>query len=68
MQTTNNKQQTTNNKQQTTLDAVKSVLAVQSPTQATALLAQTILRSVIGESELDSLLMERTQINQKSFE
>lgn len=46
-------------------DAVKSVLAVQSPTQATALLAQTILRSVIGESELDSLLMERTQINQK---
>lgn len=46
-------------------DAVKAVCMVESHLRATSLLAQTTLRSVIGESELDELLQKRELINSK---
>lgn len=49
-------------------DAIKSVVNVQNHKAATALLAQTTLRSVIGESELDDLLQRREKINQRLLE
>jgi len=46
-------------------DAVLAVLSVQDHRMATALLAQTTLRSVVGESELDELLQKRDLVNEK---
>ncbi|OPX21168.1 MAG: hypothetical protein BZ151_00460 [Desulfobacca sp. 4484_104] len=45
------------------MDSRKAVIEVQDYFQATALLAQTTLRSVCGQSELDELLSERDKIN-----
>jgi regulator of protease activity HflC (stomatin/prohibitin superfamily) len=44
-------------------DAVKSVIAVENYLYATSQLAQTTLRSVLGETELDQLLADREKIN-----
>jgi len=46
-------------------DAILTVLSVKNHLQATGYLAQTTLRSVIGESELDELLQKRDLINSK---
>lgn len=46
------------------LDPVKAVVEVENYLYATSQLAQTTLRSVVGESELDELLSEREKINQ----
>jgi len=46
-------------------DAIKSVTCVENHIASTALLAQTTLRSVIGDSELDDLLQKRDVINGK---
>jgi len=43
----------------------KAVIEVQDFLFATSQIAQTTLRSVLGQSELDELLSERDQINQK---
>ncbi len=45
------------------LDAVKAVIDVEDYLYATQQLAQTHLRSVLGEVELDDLLSKREQIN-----
>ena len=45
-------------------DPVKAVVEIQDYFFATSQLAQTTLRSVIGQSELDELLAEREQINE----
>jgi regulator of protease activity HflC (stomatin/prohibitin superfamily) len=45
-------------------DPEKAVVAVQHYWMATSQIAQTTLRSVLGQSELDHLLAEREQINQ----
>jgi regulator of protease activity HflC (stomatin/prohibitin superfamily) len=50
------------------LDPVKAIIEVQDFFQATALLAQTTLRSVCGQSELDELLSAREKINIKLAE
>jgi regulator of protease activity HflC (stomatin/prohibitin superfamily) len=50
------------------LDPVKAIIEVQDFFQATALLAQTTLRSVCGQSELDELLSARDKINIKVAE
>ncbi len=50
------------------MDPVKAVIEVQDFFQATALLAQTTLRSVCGQSELDELLSAREKINLKLAE
>lgn len=50
------------------MDAIKAVIEVQDYFQATALLAQTTLRSVCGQSELDELLSAREKINLKLAE
>jgi len=47
------------------LDPVKSVIEVENYLYATSQLAQTTLRSVLGEVELDDLLSNRETINQK---
>src|SRR5205809_3176513 len=44
-------------------DAVKAVIGVENYLYATSHLAQTTLRSVLGETELDELLMNREKIN-----
>ncbi len=44
---------------------LKSVISVENYMYATSQLAQTTLRSVLGEVDLDQLLMDRTTINQK---
>jgi len=46
-------------------DAILTVLSVKNHLHATGYLAQTTLRSVIGESELDELLQKRDLINSK---
>ena len=46
------------------VDPVKSVVEIEDYYFATSQLAQTTLRSVIGQSELDELLAEREQINE----
>lgn len=46
-------------------DPEKSVVAVENFLQATAQIAQTTLRSVIGQFELDEILSTREQINLK---
>lgn len=47
------------------VDPVKAVLAIEDFFFATSQLAQTTLRSVAGQAELDELLAERDQINQR---
>ncbi len=47
------------------VDPMKSVLEVEDYLYATSQLAQTTLRSVCGEAELDQLLAEREEVNQK---
>lgn len=47
------------------IDPVKAVLEVENYLYATSQLAQTTLRSVLGEVELDDLLASREQINHK---
>ncbi len=44
-------------------DAVKAVIEIQDYMFATSQLAQTTLRAVVGQVELDQLLAERDQIN-----
>jgi regulator of protease activity HflC (stomatin/prohibitin superfamily) len=45
------------------VDPVRSVIAVQNYVFATSQVAQTTLRSVVGQSELDDLLTKRDEIN-----
>jgi len=45
------------------VDPAKSVIDVEQYMSATNLLAQTTLRSVLGQHELDELLSERTKLN-----
>jgi regulator of protease activity HflC (stomatin/prohibitin superfamily) len=45
------------------MDPVKAVIEVENYMYATSQLAQTTLRSVCGQAELDELLSERDQIN-----
>lgn len=47
------------------VDSVKAVLEVENYLYATSQLAQTTLRSVCGEAELDELLSQRERINMK---
>ncbi len=47
------------------MDAVKSVIEVENYIFATIQFAQTTLRSILGESELDELLSEREKINKQ---
>ncbi len=47
------------------MDPVKAVIEVEDYTYATSQLAQTTLRSVCGQAELDELLSEREKINTK---
>ncbi len=47
------------------VDPVKALLSVEDYYMATAQLAQTTLRSVAGEAELDELLSQRDEINHK---
>src|SRR5216684_8454611 len=44
-------------------DPVKAVIGVENYLYATSQLAQTTLRSVLGETEMDGLLMNREKIN-----
>src|SRR5256886_10384335 len=44
-------------------DPVKAVIGMENYLYATSQLAQTTLRSVLGETELDELLMSREKIN-----
>jgi regulator of protease activity HflC (stomatin/prohibitin superfamily) len=46
------------------IDPTKSVVEIESVLSATAQIAQTTLRSVLGKAELDSLLSEREQLNE----
>ncbi|MBM4286916.1 MAG: slipin family protein [Deltaproteobacteria bacterium] len=50
------------------MDPTRAVIEVQDYFQATAFLAQTTLRSVCGQSELDELLSAREKINLKVAE
>ena len=47
------------------VDAARAVVAVQNYRYATSQLAQTTLRSVLGQAELDDLLSEREKLNLK---
>jgi len=47
------------------MDPERAVVAVEDYLFATSQMAQTTLRSVLGQSELDELLSERDRINQK---
>lgn len=47
------------------LDPVKAVIEVSNYLYATSQLAQTTLRSVLGEVELDELLSEREKLNER---
>ena len=47
------------------LDARKAIVEVESYHYATSQLAQTTLRSILGEVELDDLLSERERLNQQ---
>jgi len=50
---------------QRVIDAESAILKVENYLKATSLFAQTTLRSVLGQSELDALLAHRDEINQK---
>src|SRR5687768_9496564 len=45
------------------VDAAQAVIQVASPFEATSQLAQTTLRSVLGQHELDEMLSERDKLN-----
>ena len=47
------------------VDPAKAIIEVENYLYATSQLAQTTLRSVLGQAELDELLSEREQINDK---
>ncbi len=47
------------------LDAASAILKVNNYIKATHLLAQTTLRNVVGQSELDELLAHRDRLNEK---
>lgn len=47
------------------VDPIKAITEVQNYQYATSQMAQTTLRSVLGEMELDELLSEREKINEK---
>jgi regulator of protease activity HflC (stomatin/prohibitin superfamily) len=47
------------------VDAEAAVIKVENYLRASSLIAQTTLRSVIGQADLDSLLAQREDINQK---
>ncbi len=47
------------------MDPERAIVAVEDYLFATSQMAQTTLRSVLGQSELDELLSERDRINQK---
>jgi regulator of protease activity HflC (stomatin/prohibitin superfamily) len=46
------------------IDPTKSVIEIESVIAATAQIAQTTLRSVLGKADLDALLSEREKINE----
>ena len=46
------------------IDPIKAVVNIRNFTQATAQIAQTSLRSVVGQRELDELLANREEVNQ----
>src|ERR687891_1471297 len=46
------------------IDPISSVVKVENYLKATSLIAQTTLRSVLGQAELDELLAHREKINQ----
>jgi regulator of protease activity HflC (stomatin/prohibitin superfamily) len=46
-------------------DPIQAIVEVENYEEATALIAQTILRDVLGQSELDAILSERDSLNQK---
>ena len=45
------------------IDPVRAVVNIRNFTQATAQIAQTTLRSVVGQPELDELLAKRDEVN-----
>src|SRR6185295_10650459 len=47
------------------VDSAAAVIKVENFLKATSLIAQTTLRSVIGQAELDELLSQREKINQR---
>lgn len=47
------------------IDPRKAILNIENFVRTTSLIAQTTLRSTIGQAELDELLSQRDQINQK---
>jgi regulator of protease activity HflC (stomatin/prohibitin superfamily) len=47
------------------IDARQAILAVENYNYATSLIAQTTLRSVLGEVSLDDLLAEREKLSQR---
>lgn len=47
------------------MDAEAAIIKVENFFKATSLIAQTTLRSVIGQAELDELLAQREKINQR---
>ncbi|HYW36456.1 MAG TPA: slipin family protein [Balneolaceae bacterium] len=47
------------------MDAEKAIVQVEKYIEATSMFAQTTLRSVLGQVELDDLLAERDKINKK---
>jgi regulator of protease activity HflC (stomatin/prohibitin superfamily) len=47
------------------VDPVRAVLAIQNYMVGTSQIAQTTLRSILGQVELDDLLLKRDQINQQ---
>ncbi len=47
------------------VDAVRAVIAIEDYIQGTAQVAQTTLRSIIGQVDLDDLLVNRDEINQR---
>src|SRR3989338_8139736 len=47
------------------MDPIKATIEVQDYQYATSHMAQTTLRSILGEMELDDLLSEREKINEK---
>lgn len=46
-------------------DATKAIVAVEDYGGATALIAQTMLRDVLGRNELDTILADRDSLNQR---
>jgi regulator of protease activity HflC (stomatin/prohibitin superfamily) len=47
------------------IDPLRAIVEVENYTYATSQLAQTTLRSVLGQAELDDLLSERDRLNQQ---